>query len=33
MMLQMARRLTGRGEIKKPQRSLLAPIIGKLRAR
>ncbi|WP_213775555.1 AAA family ATPase [Bradyrhizobium sp. dw_78] len=30
--LQMARRLTGRGEPKKQQRSLLAPILKKLRA-
>jgi pilus assembly protein CpaE len=32
-MLQIARRLTGRGEVKKPQGSLLAPIIRKLQAR
>lgn len=32
-MLQIARRLTGRGEVKKPRRSLLAPIIKKLQAR
>jgi pilus assembly protein CpaE len=32
-MLQIARRLTGRGEVKKPRRSLLAPIIRKLQAR
>jgi pilus assembly protein CpaE len=32
MFLQLAHRLTGRGEIKKPQRSLLSPIIKKLRS-
>jgi pilus assembly protein CpaE len=31
--LQIARRLTGRGEIKQPRGSLLAPIIRKLRAK
>jgi pilus assembly protein CpaE len=31
--LQIARRLTGRAELKKPQRSLLSPILRKLRAR
>ena len=31
--LQIARRLTGRGDVKKPQRSLLSPIINKLRTR
>ena len=33
MFLQIARRLTGRGETKKPSGSLLSPIIRKLRAR
>jgi pilus assembly protein CpaE len=32
MFLQMARQLTGRGEIKKPKGSFLAPLIRKLRA-
>jgi pilus assembly protein CpaE len=32
-MLQIARQLTGRGEVRKSQRSLLAPIIRKLQAR
>jgi pilus assembly protein CpaE len=32
MLLQIARRLTGRGETKKPRRSFLSPIIRKLRA-
>jgi pilus assembly protein CpaE len=32
MLLQIARRLTGRGEAKKPRRSFLSPIISKLRA-
>jgi pilus assembly protein CpaE len=32
MFLQLAHRLTGRGEIKKPQRSFLSPIIKKLRS-
>jgi pilus assembly protein CpaE len=31
--LQIARRLTGRAETKKPRRSLLSPILGKLRAK
>jgi pilus assembly protein CpaE len=30
--LQIAQRLTGRGETKKPRRSFLSPIIKKLRA-
>jgi pilus assembly protein CpaE len=33
MFLEIAQRLTGRGETKKPRRSLLSPIIEKLRAR
>jgi pilus assembly protein CpaE len=33
MFLQIAQRLTGRGEIKKPRGSFLAPILRKLRAR
>jgi pilus assembly protein CpaE len=33
MFLQMAQRLTGRGETKKPRRSFLSPIIRKLRAK
>jgi pilus assembly protein CpaE len=33
MLLQIAQRLAGRGETKKPKRSLLSPIIKKLRAR
>jgi pilus assembly protein CpaE len=33
MFLQMGQRLTGRGETKKPRRSFLSPIIGKLRAK
>jgi pilus assembly protein CpaE len=33
MFLQLAQRLTGRGEIKKPKRSFLSPIMKKLRAR
>jgi len=33
MFLQIARRLTGRIEPKKPKRSLLSPILGKLRAK
>jgi pilus assembly protein CpaE len=32
-MQQIARQLTGRGEVKKPQRSLLSPILRKLQAR
>lgn len=32
MLLQIARQMTGRGELKKPRRSLLSPIIKKLRA-
>jgi pilus assembly protein CpaE len=32
MFLQIARQLTGRGEIKKPKGSFLAPLIRKLRA-
>ena len=32
LFLQIAQRLTGRGETKKPKGSLLAPIIEKLRA-
>jgi len=32
MFLQIAHRLTGRGELKKPKRSFLSPIISKLRA-
>ncbi|MDP1882243.1 MAG: CtpF protein, partial [Bradyrhizobium sp.] len=32
MFLQMARQLTGRGEIKKPRGSFLAPLMRKLRA-
>jgi pilus assembly protein CpaE len=32
MLLQIAQRLTGRGEIKKPRGSFLSPIISKLRA-
>jgi pilus assembly protein CpaE len=31
--LQIARRLTGRGDVKKPQRSLLSPIINRLRTK
>ena len=31
MFLQIAQRLTGRGETKKPRGSLLAPLIGRLR--
>src|SRR5438034_3105122 len=33
MFLQIAQRLTGRGETKKPRGSLLSPLIGKLRAK
>src|SRR5216684_610492 len=33
MLLQIAQRLTGRGETKKPRGSFLSPLIGKLRAR
>ena len=33
MFLQIAQRLTGRGEAKKPRTSFLAPLIGKLRAK
>jgi pilus assembly protein CpaE len=33
MFLQIAQRLTGRGETKKPRGSFLAPILRKLRAR
>ena len=33
MFLQIAQRLTGRGETKKPQGSFLSPIIRKLRGR
>jgi pilus assembly protein CpaE len=33
MFLEIARRLTGRGEAKKPRRSLLSPIINRLRAK
>jgi pilus assembly protein CpaE len=33
MFLEVARRLTGRGEVKKPRGSFLSPIIRKLRAR
>jgi pilus assembly protein CpaE len=33
MLLQIARRLTGRGETKKPRGSFLSPIIEKLRAK
>ncbi len=33
MFLQIAQRLTGRGEAKKPRNSFLSPLIGKLRAR
>jgi pilus assembly protein CpaE len=31
--LQIAQRLTGRGETKKPRGSFLSPLIGKLRAK
>jgi pilus assembly protein CpaE len=33
MFLQMAQRLTGRGEAKKPKGSFLSPLIEKLRAK
>ena len=33
MFLQIAQRLTGRGETKKPRGSFLSPLIGKLRAK
>ena len=33
MFLQIAQRLTGRGETKKPKSSLLSPLIEKLRAK
>ncbi len=33
MFLQIAQRLTGRGEAKKPRNSFLAPLLGKLRAK
>ena len=33
MFLQIAQRLTGRGETKKPRNSFLAPLLGKLRAK
>jgi pilus assembly protein CpaE len=33
MFLEIAQLLTGRGETKKPRRSLLSPIIEKLRAK
>jgi pilus assembly protein CpaE len=33
MFLQIAQRLTGRGETKKSKGSFLSPLIGKLRAR
>jgi pilus assembly protein CpaE len=33
MFLQIAQRLTGRGETKKPKGSFLSPLIGKLRAK
>jgi pilus assembly protein CpaE len=33
MFLQIARRLTGRGDVKKPRRSLLSPIINRLRTK
>jgi pilus assembly protein CpaE len=32
MFMQLAQRLTGRGDIKKPKGSLLSPIIAKLRS-
>jgi pilus assembly protein CpaE len=32
MFLEIAQRMTGRGETKKPRRSLLSPIISMLRA-
>jgi pilus assembly protein CpaE len=33
MFLQIAQRLTGRGETKKPRTSFLSPLLGKLRAK
>jgi pilus assembly protein CpaE len=33
MFLQIAQRLTGRGETKKPKSSFLSPLIGKLRGK
>jgi pilus assembly protein CpaE len=33
MFLQIAQRLTGRGETKKPRGSFLSPLIGKLRSK
>jgi pilus assembly protein CpaE len=33
MFVQMAQRLTGKGETRKPRSSLLAPLMNKLRAR
>lgn len=33
MFLQIAQRLTGRGETKKQRTSLLAPLLGKLRSK